>query len=1081
MIRSRRAFASSFFAALLLCAALAAAPTAARADLVSSAQCLQKNEASIRQSKQRNDMTAMLRVLEQCISYTEAEARDPRMKELIKTRLMVRAGALLQKGAAAWNRENLRLAAKEAALFTRRDFEPEARQMFQSLGLMAVMKGDTKEAQSLARLGDLTAPPSLGKPGLVIMLHLNAALPEYAARKQELLKDASALHASLGEDDKNTVGMVLTRYYASLGEARQAEAWADTILRSPGDDPCFTARAKLKLVTTMMDRPRQGRELVKAYGRLKELKNSKPSLADMVLPAEALEAEKQLVGDYGILQCLNGRILAYKAANNGDFVAAVRAFEQETARRVRVFGKNSACAQEAALDLANLFLHVSDTESASARVEEVGKNPATPQTVLQVEWLRAQVAMEENDPSKTVDMIQTLMRLHGAKMEPAFRRGLEVILADAYWRMDKPEEGRKHARLAQEQSGRQEDDNLLLDARRVYLDLFEGRYGQALKKAEKVTAHERRLRGGNVVPESIWLQIYPLLMLGRHAEAAPLLLELLNDQTRRTVNRFPLLSERQAERFVRQTQGLLSFSLDLAAREYAGNPGLLWGFHTVWLQRKGLLLEAQSRVQAASSGSLPPDVREQKKRLDDLRARFERLRGSALPPAESETMARTLQQMERKIIQSLPSLLTMDDLEKANPVSLAAKLPPGGVLLDFARVVDSGALLRSGEMRPDIFERPDFGRDVPHQYLAFILREGEKGGSGRLSVVRLGDAASIDRAVAAFRRAILRDPGEKGLNIRRTGADLRLLLLEPLKEHLAGAEDLYVSPDSQLLLLPFEAIPGKGGTWLVDEHILRYLAAPRDLLARKNGAASRQAVFVGAPDFSCSPGGADAPAPGGAPASRQAAGELLRDITFSPLPHTLAEVNVGKLFLGDSARVYTGCAAKKQVLRDLAFPPRILHLATHGFFLPDDSEQANPADALLRSGLAFAGANAPGGGMRGVLFADEVLAMDLRGTELVVLSACETGLGEVMNGEGVYGLRRSFLQAGTRSLVMSLWAVADQETGELMNGLYAGIFSGASPAVALHNAVLAQKKASEQRHGFAHPLYWAGFIYLGKE
>ena len=102
---------------------------------------------------------------------------------------------------------------------------------------------------------------------------------------------------------------------------------------------------------------------------------------------------------------------------------------------------------------------------------------------------------------------------------------------------------------------------------------------------------------------------------------------------------------------------------------------------------------------------------------------------------------------------------------------------------------------------------------------------------------------------------------------------------------------------------------------------------------------------------------------------------------------------------------------------------------------------------LLRSGIALAGANnalKSGGTERsdGIVTAEKILSLKLRGTDMVVLSACDTGLGEVKAGEGVYGLRRAFTQAGTRSLVMSMWQVPDQETKELMVEFYKNIRSG---------------------------------------
>ena len=186
-----------------------------------------------------------------------------------------------------------------------------------------------------------------------------------------------------------------------------------------------------------------------------------------------------------------------------------------------------------------------------------------------------------------------------------------------------------------------------------------------------------------------------------------------------------------------------------------------------------------------------------------------------------------------------------------------------------------------------------------------------------------------------------------------------------------------------------------------------------------------------------------------------------------------------------------------------ASSPAILHLSTHGFFLecrplePDDSPSAGMVrlgeggigrtarlaaaeNPLLRAGLALAGAQTwlnggtlPDEAGDGLLTAEDVTGMDLTGTELVVLSACDTGLGEIRTGEGVFGLRRAFAIAGARTLVMSLWKVDDEVTHKLMAGFYRHLLAGAGRAEALRQAQM------EIRDDHPHPCYWAGFICQG--
>lgn len=155
------------------------------------------------------------------------------------------------------------------------------------------------------------------------------------------------------------------------------------------------------------------------------------------------------------------------------------------------------------------------------------------------------------------------------------------------------------------------------------------------------------------------------------------------------------------------------------------------------------------------------------------------------------------------------------------------------------------------------------------------------------------------------------------------------------------------------------------------------------------------------------------------------------------------------------AILLSGAAARKESVRSLV-RPTILHLATHAQFLPEELSQRNP---MLRSWLALAGANhslellrngiVPEPGADGLLYADEIASMDLHGTQLVVLSACDTGRGTIQSGEGVYGLRRAFQIAGASTVVLTLWRVEDGRTTGFMAEFYAKMLSGLSPADAL--------------------------------
>lgn len=381
------------------------------------------------------------------------------------------------------------------------------------------------------------------------------------------------------------------------------------------------------------------------------------------------------------------------------------------------------------------------------------------------------------------------------------------------------------------------------------------------------------------------------------------------------------------------------------------------------------------------------------------------------------------------------------------------------------------------------------------RYGAYVV-----GSTGEPAFVDLGPAAPIDAAVEQLRKSIADPKNKKAIDHARALYDLTMAKVVGT---LGAAKHVLIAPDGTLNLVPFSALVDDKGAFLIKKYTFTYLTSGRDLL-RLNVRTQAQGggVIFADPSFDQ---GAPAPKPAGkTPATpgtgtRGARSADLASLMWPQLPGTAAEATeIEKTMRG--LRVFRGKDATENALKQV-HGPKVLHLATHGFFLADEPPPAQTAqragaapaptmpgmgaappavgdgeNPLLRSGLALAGANKLVSGEEdGILTAMEASGLDLWGTKLVVLSACETGAGKVTNGEGVYGLRRALVIAGAESLVMTLWQVDDEATKELMSGYYKQLEAGKGRSSALRDVQL----EIQSRPNYAHPFYWASFLPAG--
>jgi CHAT domain-containing protein len=607
---------------------------------------------------------------------------------------------------------------------------------------------------------------------------------------------------------------------------------------------------------------------------------------------------------------------------------------------------------------------------------------------------------------------------------------------------------------------------------------------------------------------------------GDAAEAFSLLQQAQVVEAQLLVQVLGTSSERVRLAFAQSLRPSVDVFLSLVLQHFPSSPRHVRAALDLVLRRKGLLAETVHAQREALLSGRHPALATQLEELRALRARIadDTLRG---PGAEGhEEHGRRLrgaidsrERLEAELASAIPEMALDRRLREVDTEAVARALPVGIALVEWVRAghFDFEAVPARGESGWRGF-----------RYLAFVVRAGA---AGAVELVDLGEAEEIERLIALY-GALVAQRAETARATETSGRSwvferealgrvLRGRVFDPVAKHMEGVRRLFVVPDGALSFFPLDVLPAEENGWLIDGWHLTHLTSGRDLvrMARSEGGAWSSSPSVGAgPDFdlafaslpeSGSLAGASRERPsvwsrlavwtrrpsalGPSEAVTQRPGASVapeavvsrdfdRGLRFHPLGGARREGEEIARLLGVDALV--GDQVLDRTLKGLR-SPRVLHLATHGWFLENQRWAPQLADRLgrlgdlqerimalgafehplMRAGLALAGANTwlegrplPVDAEDGLLTAEDIAGMDLSATELVVLSACDTGLGRIESGEGVFGFRRAFALAGARTLVMSLWKVPDQETRRLMVAFYEGLKSGQSREEALRTA-----------------------------
>jgi tetratricopeptide (TPR) repeat protein len=549
-----------------------------------------------------------------------------------------------------------------------------------------------------------------------------------------------------------------------------------------------------------------------------------------------------------------------------------------------------------------------------------------------------------------------------------------------------------------------------------------------------------------------------------YAKAEPLLARAVDIAERQLRTELERLSEPRKRALMallqNETKGLVSFHADAVP----GSDSSLELALTTVLRRKGRIVDSLADGQTRLRAHLTPVLQQQLDQLARVRSELvDQLYAPASPSAAAHRDGIKALYTRMDELESALSAASDEFRIQVAPVTVAAvqaEIPADAALVEFVRYRR--------------FDPRQSQRWQEERYVAYLLTR-----QGQPRSVALGEAKPIDAAVDAVLAAM--DSRIPAATARAALRRLDAQLVAPIRAQLSGIAHLIIAPDGKLNLVPFEALIDSQGRYALDSYLVSYVSSGRDLLRLASPQRPQSsAVLIAGPDYGPVP---RSPGPD--------------QLTFSQLVGATAEaINLQRYF---PTAAVTDKRATKAALAALT-GPAMLHVATHGFYgwraglagaasrgpdtrgpwldplrghigaLPPLTHDLS--DGLDQAGLAMADANR---GPAGIVTAREIAGFDWTGTQLVVLSACQTGRGAVASGDGIYGLRRALVLAGAASQVVSLWSVADASTPALMRDYYAALQQGTGRAEALRQA----KRRLRQRPGHAHPFYWAAFIPAG--
>jgi CHAT domain-containing protein/tetratricopeptide (TPR) repeat protein len=562
------------------------------------------------------------------------------------------------------------------------------------------------------------------------------------------------------------------------------------------------------------------------------------------------------------------------------------------------------------------------------------------------------------------------------------------------------------------------------------------------------------------------------LKRGNVNKAANYLKQSISISLDRIDNVFPALNDKDKTYFYSTIQKDFEFFNYFASTSHQKIPAIIGDMYNYTIATKALLLNTSNKIKKRilSSGDadlirLYQEWRIKKNRLAQVwqMSNVEKVKAN-INEGALETEVNTL---EKKLSSSSELFASSNDKTKYSWKDVQKALKAGEAVIEIIR-----------------FRQFNFEFTDTVSYAAIIVSQG----SPEPEMVLLKEGNFLEtRAITVYKNSI-----------KNTILDTRSYdyFWKPIAAKLNGVKKVFISPDGVYNEINLNSLYNTASKkYLIEETEIQQVTNTKDIMALPKRSAIRNAIMIGFPDYKTHP--IDRFQPSTTEDTQPLSDSVKRTFSntvISALPGTLTEVNaIAEIFKAKQieTQTVTGVRANEAFLKKIE-SPSVLHIATHGFFLadlPGENEEGRGSflgfealrvedNPLLRSGILLAGAEKTFAGEKasaedGVLSAYEAMTMNLDATQLVVLSACETGLGEVRNGEGVYGFQRALIIAGAEAVVMSLWKVNDEVTKELMTEFYSLWVEDRTKRQAF---LLAQNKIREKH---PEPYYWAPFIMIG--